>query len=94
MFRPINSDDYTRFRPPAEHVRQTDPTHPGQKRDFAYEIEQIEHDKKREKEPQQEPFGEDTFEHTDSPPDHEREDSPERDSSKPTPPAGHVDLEA
>ena len=96
MFRPINSDDHTRFRPPAEHVRQADATHSGQKRDFAYEVEQINQHKQHKRDSHEQPFGEDTFERTDSQPEHEPPDeSPStRQQSDNKPPEGHVDVQA
>ncbi len=95
MFRPINSDDYTRFRPPAEQVRQVDPSHPGQKRDFAYEIEQINRDKHQEREQQGEPFGEDTFEHTDGKSENEKQSDAANKlhQSNDQPLDGHIDVE-
>lgn len=96
MFRPINSDDHTKFRPPAEQVRQTDPTHASQKRDFGLEIEQVNRDKPHKREHQEEPFGEDTFERTDSQTEREtRDEANTQDKSrKQNPDSGHVDVQA
>ncbi len=97
MFRPINSDDHTRFRPPVEQVKQAEGAYHGQKRDFSYEIEQINEKHKEKQQEPGEPFGEDTFE----PSSDEEQTAPDSDSnSKPeiserTPPeSGHVDLQA
>lgn len=98
MFRPINSDDHTRFRPPAEHVKQTEAAYHGQKRDFAYEVEQIEKDRKEHGKHHEEAFGEDTFE---SSAEQEQEQEQElkdqtrqRAAQNSTPPEqGHVDVQ-
>jgi len=96
MFRPINSDDHTRFRPPAEQVKQSEAAHQGQKRDFGVEIEQVDRDKHHKHEQQQETFGEDTFERTDSQSDGEERNADLRNEKnrKQNPGNGHVDVQA
>ncbi|MBK6766397.1 MAG: hypothetical protein IPG71_08790 [bacterium] len=96
MFRPINSDDHTLFRPPADHVKQSEAAHQGQKRDFGLEIDQVDRDKRHKHEQQQEGFGEDTFERTDSQTDGEERDAEHKpnDNSKENPGNGHVDVQA
>jgi hypothetical protein len=94
MFRPINSDDHTRFTPPAEHVKKTDASYKGQKRDFSYEIEQIEEDKREHQKPQEEPFGEDTFEASSEQDENLNEQKEKDQPSRRTPPEpGHVDFQ-
>lgn len=95
MFRPINSDDHTHFRPPAEQVRQADGAYQGHKRDFSYEIEQVSDKKKDRQHEADHPFGEDTFEAgADEQPDTpDANSNPEKSDRKP-PDSGHVDLQA
>jgi hypothetical protein len=94
MFRPINSDDHTRFVPPSEHVKKTDATYKGQKRDFAYEIEQIEEDKQEHQKPQEEPFGEDTFEASSEQEENQSGKTDQDKQDRRTPPeSGHVDVQ-
>ncbi|NUO17877.1 hypothetical protein HUU59_00295 [bacterium] len=94
MFRPINSDDHTRFRPPAEGVKQTEATYQGQKRDFSYEIEQVKDDQKNRQDKNQSSFGQDSFE----PSADESNESPEKPEQgltqdRKNKPPGHVDLQ-
>lgn len=94
MFRPINSDDHTRFRPPAEHVKQTEATYQGQKRDFAYEVEQVKEEHKEHRERRDEPFGEDTFESSSEQEKEVQDDELKRTAKDRIPPApGHVDFQ-
>lgn len=94
MFRPINSDDHMRFRPPAEHVKQTEASYPGQKRDFAYEVEQVKEEHKERREPREEPFGEDTFESSSEQENEIQEDDLKLSAKDRIPPAtGHVDFQ-
>ncbi len=94
MFRPINSDDHTRFRPPAEHVKQTEATYHGQKRDFSYEVEQVQEEHKEHREQRDEPFGEDTFESTAEQEQNLKDSAEQRAKKDRTPPeSGHVDVQ-
>ncbi|MBL0061203.1 MAG: hypothetical protein IPP40_06900 [bacterium] len=94
MFRPINSDDHTRFRPPAEHVKQTEAIYRGQKRDFSYEVEQVKEEYKEHREQRDEPFGEDTFESTAEQEQNLKDGAEERAKKDRTPPeSGHVDVQ-
>lgn len=96
MFRPINSDDHTRFRPPAEHVKQTEASYKGQKRDFGLEIEQLKDEHKGNHREQDPSFGEDTYESTS---DSAQEQNPnlsdgrQSDKDRSTPSSGHVDFQ-
>lgn len=93
MFRPINSDDHTAFRPPSEHVKRTDPTHRVQKRDFSYEIEQVQDEDKEHKEKREEPFGEDTFESSAEGQDLQNSADDKTEQPRTPPASGHVDVQ-
>lgn len=94
MFRPINSDDHTRFIPPSEHVKKAEASYRGQKRDFSYEIEQIQDETGERREKQGEPFGEDKFESSaeqeQTPDDLAGEQAPK---DRIPPASGHVDVQ-
>ncbi|MCB1059350.1 MAG: hypothetical protein KDB65_03890 [Calditrichaeota bacterium] len=94
VFRPINSDDHTRFVPPSDHVKKTDASHKGQKRDFSYEVEQIEEEKREHPKHHEETFGEDTFEASSEQEENMSGKNEEEDRDRRTPPeSGHVDVQ-
>ncbi len=96
MFRPINSDDHTRFRPPAEHVKQAEASYKGQKRDFGLEIEQVKDENKGHQQQQDPSFGEDTFESTSDSQQEQNSnlsDGKQGDKERTPPSSGHVDFQ-
>jgi hypothetical protein len=95
MFRPINSDDRTRFIPPPEHVRQSDPAHSSGTRDFGYEVERIQRERK---EHHHDSYPEDSFERSEDEKSAEQKQPDDREQLKQKPESegedGHVDMQA
>jgi hypothetical protein len=68
MIRPLENQERFHSKEYVNRIRQTEPGHSPNSRDFGYEIHEIEHDRGKKHSPEKE-FGEDTYEATDEQPE-------------------------